>query len=499
MVIKWWLLLLCAVCSGWAAAETHLSVSLDKKLSVLGEPLLLELKVQDVREPLSSISLDKLKQDFNVFSIASNVQKLRKNGTTVNNETMSLTLYPLRSGRLIVPAFVYRGSRSQPVPLSISEGGRSTAKVMFKTAIDTVRPLVRQAATLSLDIYDDGSLQWTAPRELRVNGAHLRSLSESQREETMDGKRYTVRRYAWALMPLREGRLTVEFPLLDALKFGTRLRYPVAALKFDAAAVPAYLPVHVPIGQLVVSAEPLPQEIAINRPVNWSFTVQGYGISEEGLGKLLSALQGNEALRFYPAVIGPLDGERAVTAVQKIRVTLPLIALKTGLLQLPEISLPYYDPASARIESASLELEKVDVFSPVWRSTQKILLGIFLLVTLAAVGYGSYIKLQRHLLRRRLLGAIRCAKNSDGLYDALLKFAGVDKQQRTLQQWLQHMQELYNVDARLAVLVRKLEAVKYADQKINVEPSKIAHEAAELLKLCRLHPKGHKRSAHQRT
>lgn len=483
------LLMLGMASVGWATAETRLTAKADKNISVLGEPVLVEIRAEDAREPLSSISLEKLKRDFNVYAISSSSQTLRKSGRSISTETMSLTLYPLRSGKLNVPAFSYRGSSSKAIALVVNESGKSMAKVIFKAALDTPQPRVRQASTLTLEIHDDGTLQWTAPPELLAPGVHQRRLSESQSEEMLDGKRYTVHRYAWALMPLREGKITVEFPLLDAFKFGTRLRYPLPPMQLNAAAVPAYLPVHVPIGQLQVSAEALPTEIALDRPVNWTFTVAGTGVSEEGLGKLVAAsVRNSESMRFYPAVIGKDDSERALTAMQKLRVALPFVAIKTGALQLPEISLPYYDPASARIESASLEAAHVEVFNPLMRTGLKIALALLLIAGFSAAGYWLYIRVRRNRYRLKILLAIGRSTSADELHAALLKFADENESMRnaTLRQWLQHMQRHFRVDERLSGLVHKLEIAKYADQKVQADISILAQQAAKLMKLCRL-------------
>ena len=101
MVKKIWLpaLLLCAVWSGQAVADVRLTIRADKKTMALGEPLMVELKAEDVREPLSSISLDKLKQDFNVYGISSNVQTQSKKGR-INRPF--LLAAELRAGPLVL-------------------------------------------------------------------------------------------------------------------------------------------------------------------------------------------------------------------------------------------------------------------------------------------------------------------------------------------------------------------------------------------------------------
>lgn len=485
MVKKLWqlALLIGLTWSGMAVADARFTLKADKKTIALGEPLTVELRADDGREPLSGISLDQLKQNFNVYGISSNMQTQTRKGRTVSVESMTLILYPLRSGKLQLPALRYMKKASKALDISVTESGKNTLPVIFKTAIDVPSLQVRQAATLTLEIYDDGTLQWTVPGELLAAGAHQRRLAESQREEMVEGTRYTVHRYAWALMPLREGILKVEFPLLDAFKFGTRLRYPLAALKFDVAAVPAYLPVHVHIGKLQVTSEALPDEIALDRPVNWTLTVKGSGLSEAGLAKLLSSIRGNETLRFYPPLITIADNERATTAAQTLRVTLPLVALQAGSLQLPEINLPYYDPASARIESIVIPGARIKVFNPLWLTVQKIAVGLLLLIGVISLGYGLLKHLRLALNRRRSLLAISRAVSADELHRALLNFnTGPSVMQcLTLQQWLQRMQLLYYDDERLAAVVLKLASMQYGADETDTRIPELAHDAAMLL------------------
>lgn len=492
MVKKFWLLtlllrltlLLSLVLPGMAKAEVRLTLKADKKTIVLGEPLLVEIKAEEAREPLSTISLDKLKQNFNVYGISSNVQTLTKKGRSVSIASMALTLYPLRSGKLQLPALSYRGKNTQPLMVTVLESSQQTSRVMIKAALDNVNPQVRQADTLTLDIYDDGSLQWSAPREIVAAAAHLRRLADSQREETLEGIRYTVHRYAWALMPLREGGMTVEFPMLDAMKFGTRLRYAVPSLWLNAAPVPAYLPVHVPVGRIQLTMEPLPAEIALARPVNWTFTVQGSGISTEGMGKLLAGIRGNEDLRFYPPVIGVADNERPTSAIQTIHVTLPFVPMKAGSLTLPVINLPYYDPVSSRVESALVQGASAEVYNPLWQTAQKIALGLMLLLGLTALAYSLFARLRKMQKRRLSLLAISKARNVDELHQALLNFdsATFNLSCLTLQQWLQNMQLRYEHDERLSEFVQRLEAAQYGLPDTVVEISKLSFEACDILK-----------------
>jgi hypothetical protein len=277
--------------------------------------------------------------------------------------------------------------------------------------------------------------------------------------------------------------------MLDAMKFGTRLRYAVAPLWLNATAVPAYLPVYVPVGKIQLTMDPLPAEIALDRPVNWTFTVQGSGISMEGMSKLLAGMRGNDGLRLYPPAISIADNERPISASQTLRVTLPFVPLQTGKLELPEINLPYYDPASARVESVLIPATSVIVFNPLWQTAQKIALGLLLLLGVIALAFGLIQHMRKALTRRKSLLAVSRAASAEELQQALLKFdaASFVFTSPTLQQWLQRMQEIYALDQRLAVVVQKLESELYGADAADQAIAELAHEAFQLLR--KLSPK----------
>jgi len=479
------LLLMCVTFTSMATAQTGLVASADKKTIVYGEALTVTVKTENAGLPLSSINLDKLKRDFNVYGISGSTQTRIKKGRQVKSQTLTLTLYALRTGKLQIPVFSLKGNSTRPLNVTVNAFGKHAPRVIIKATLDTSRPQVRQEATLVLEIYDDSNLLWTAPREITASAAHQRKLAESQRQEMLDGNRYTVHRYAWAIMPLREGGFAVEFPMVDASTLGKRLRYAVPPLWLEAAPVPAYLPVHVPIGKPEFLPEALPEELALDRPVNLTLVVQGPGVSVEGLGKLLSSVRSSEGLRFYPAKISATSKVLAATAGQTLTVTLPFVPLQTGRLQLPDINIPYYDPVGARLESVFIPGRVVEVFNPLWRSVFKFFIVLISLAGFASLGYWLLRKYQRRVKRQKQLQAIVNAPSAHELTRALLGFGSETSSCRTLQQWLSQIQLTSIVDDRLADTVQKITEAQYGNGVQVQDISALARVIAEMLKTLR--------------
>jgi hypothetical protein len=210
------LLLLAWMQAGVAAVR--LDAQVDRKELVLGESLTLEIRVRDRQDTqsLDALKLDQLQSDYDVRGVSRSRRSTTRRGREETTDIVTVTLYPLRAGQLRIPPLTFLGAASKPIPILVLQSGPSTPRVLIRPSIEPARPLVRQGATLTLDVLDDGSLQWPPMAPITAAGMHLRELPESQREATVDGVKYTVHRHAWSATPLRDGNLIVRFPMLEA-------------------------------------------------------------------------------------------------------------------------------------------------------------------------------------------------------------------------------------------------------------------------------------------
>ena len=425
------LILAVQLCAQPVLARPLFEVKADRHELVFGDALLLEIRAADAGQPLETLDIGALKRDFDVYAVSTSREV--KHQQTV--EIMSATLYPLRTGEMEIPALNFMGRTSKAIRLMVQDSGPGVPRVLIKSAIDQTSPVTRQAAVLSLDIYDDGGLQWSPPKPPETTGMHLRPLAETQREETLQGTRFTVHRYAWAAMPLHQGNFDVRFPILEAIKFGKRLRYPVSSIFFMAREVPAYLPVHVPVGKPTVSAQPLPATLAINRPFNRILTVRSASLSQEGLAKLVAATPDTADLRVYAPTVSILPESRTSSAEQVFRVTIPMQFLQTGRHSIPALDLAYYEPASQRIEAVRIPGASVEVVNPAWRSwgvagavVAALLSGVWLFV----VARSRYRTVRA---RRAALQRIAQAEQPNELRMAWLAYGAEGVPTNTLGQW----------------------------------------------------------------
>lgn len=435
-----------------------LTAQLDRKTLALGEPLTLSLSGKAAT--LEAIDLAPLQGDFEVFA-----RTLSKSET---QGILQLTLYPLKTGRLAIPALGSGRDRSRTLAVRVDAGSADMPAVSVKLHTEPGQPLVRQATRLTLELCDDGSLEWKRPNLPLSGRMQHRALGEEQIEIEQDGVRCTAHRYHWAVLPTQAGEIRFELPMLEANKFGQRLRLPPPVASFAAAPVPAWLPLNVPVGKPSLSAEALPAESPLERPLAWRFTVEG-GYSVDGLKALLALqLQAHAAWRAYPPTVELLAPEDRNSPLTRLAVTLYALPETSGPLALPALTLPYFDPGSGRLEQLALAKQTLEIYAPFWRKlglAAVLLAGSAVLLVLL-----QWLHREWQWRRRRddTLLAIGNAADPAELGLVLRAFSLTPNAQAaaTLGQWLAHMRRQWQGTTALDALVAALEARRYNLQYI---------------------------------
>lgn len=398
------------------ARATTLVVHVDKTEVGLGSPIAFEASVSipDRAQPVDGITLDELAVNFDVVDISRGT----RSSHGVTTQSISATLYPRHTGRLQLPPLRIAHQTSPAIEIHVRESG-----VVFRAGIEPNAPYERSDALLFVDVYDANDLDWSAPEPQPSVGIHTRALAESQRGETMDGRRYVVHRYAWDLVALRDGDVNIVFQSLRARKFGQRLRFIVPDLHFTARPVPAWLPVVVPLSAPAIQGEELPREMVVGRPYHWQFTVQGEGLNVNGLRQLLATTIGESpGLQTYAPVVERIEDARSKSLQQTFRVTIPMKALQQGTIELPRITLPFFDTQTERLGFVEVTGARIAVVDPLWRLAGKVLAITVVSAVVAGLAWTMAMLVRRGLRRRKFAARIARVKSALELKSILLEY-----------------------------------------------------------------------------
>ncbi|MDO9224649.1 MAG: hypothetical protein Q8M09_13105 [Pseudomonadota bacterium] len=431
-------------------AAAGLKTQLDLTTLALGEPLTLTL----AGGTLKQIDLAPLAVDFEARG-----RTLSRSG---NEETLVLTLYPLRSGRLDLPALQAGAARSRPARVTVTAGSVDTPQVLFRVETDPAAPIQRQPTRLTLEACDDGSLDWKRPPLPLHAALYHRPLGEEQIDLERDGVRCTAHRWHWRVIPTQAGPLQLSLPMLEAGKFGRQLRFPAPAVAFTAAAVPAWLPLNVAIGLPHLTAEKQPETWPVQRPLAWRFEVVG-GYSEEGLKTLLALLLHNQpGFNTYAPTLETLPGEDRNSPLTHLRVTIYADARETGPLRLPTLTLPWFDPVGGRLESLTLNGDEVNIVNPALATLAR---GFALLLAVGMTAALLVWMARRHAWRRhkrRRLAAVAASTDTEALLRAVRGFslAARPRPAATLGVWRERLRAEARCEG-LEALIDALERARY--------------------------------------
>lgn len=295
---------------------------------------------------------------------------------------------------------------------------QARAEIGIDAHLSSVHPWLRQEVLLSVEVLDDRSLieqhipDWTPP------GVSVRRLgSRQERVQTAAGVRIR-HRHLWAIMPLYPGPLTLQPPTIEARSSGgRRLELTPPALHMEVRPLDALLPVDLPVGRLRIESDPLPAALPRGRPVRVQLAIFGQGLSARGIERWLAeSLRDTGSLRTYPPevrVVGMIDP--ASPLLQRAEVHLSFEPLTLGRVRLPELSLPYVDPADGKPKLARIALGEFTVQHPLWLALRPWLPwagGAALVLAIAAL---AAPRLRRLRARRAWRHAIEAAANPHAL------------------------------------------------------------------------------------
>lgn len=422
-----WALLACGV-----AHAAALTARLDRSAVALGEAVTLTLRSRTA--DLDKLDTAPLDAAFNVAS--------RTRSQDSEGDTLVLTLYPRRAGTLSVPALAVAGRRSAALPLTVTDGSAAVPHVAARWTLAPAEPRVNEPARLTLSLCDDGSLQWRRPVLPIVAGRLLRELGEDEGEAMQGGERCTLHRFYWALLATRSAPATVGVPMLDASRFGERLRFPVAALHYRAQALPAWLPAHMPPVAPQVSAGPLPAHWPLRRPLAWRIDVTG-GYSEDDLQALLAMqVRDSPALGVYPPLIETAPMDAVDSPLSRYRITLYLQPRDYGRVIVPPLRFPWYDATRGQPASVAIPGTALDVFDPRWRLAWRLIAGTAAAVLLIAAGWRLHRTVRWRWAQRRGVRAIRAAADARELAHAVRRFSLTGQPQApSLGAWQRRMRQ----------------------------------------------------------
>ncbi|MEH6422490.1 BatD family protein, partial [Pseudomonas sp. CGJS7] len=366
-------LVLCLLLAGFSAsAFAQVRAWLDRDSIRADETVTLRLETSEMLGDLPDYA--PLAADFSLSNSDIATRMAPGNGGLIVHTRYTMTLRPLRSGRLTIPSLRVGGGRSQPLVLYVQGAPAAApepppqptgADVFVEVIPDDDNPYVQQAVGWLVRLYAaipiaSGKLDQPVP-----DGASLMKVGDdAQYERNLGGRTYTVVERRYLLVPERSGRMSVPPALFDGRSTpglleqltgdaGTPQHARSKPRTLNVRAVPANAPQPwLPLRSLDLRYRTTPQQLRMGNAATIvvEATVDGAGLAQlpdlqlppvDGVQVFADPVQADESF---------VNGRPRVKLTRKFS----LVPSREGAVRLDGLRLDWWDVNTAGARVASL-------------------------------------------------------------------------------------------------------------------------------------------------
>lgn len=360
-----------------ALAATTLTASVDRTMIQMDEHVVFTLSLlnSDTRlraEGLSpNVDLSVLSRDFDIgIPRATNRFNLSRGEGGGAISSITVELFPKRTGRFTLPAFQVEGHRSNPVSVNVNAAiATDTPEIFVRSGITKNTIWAREQTLVYLELLHrvnlstaslGGDIQ-TSP--VRIELFDYRKLPQTERKEQIAGVTYNVQRMAWALFPNQGGNLTVRLPDIWAItEKGRRLRLPGKQHPIQVKALPAGAPDYLLIGRPEISQGSLTALPDINSLTSWNISLRA-PVMDHTLPISLPGLTAPADIKLYLDNAQRKIEEHADGIVSIAHYTVSVTPLAAGEFRMPTIIIPYFDTLRGSVDKIELPGQTLTVKS----------------------------------------------------------------------------------------------------------------------------------------
>ncbi len=347
--------------------------------------------------------------------------------------------------------------------------GAENLKPVPVTTLSLSEAWQRQQVILSLEISTPDEFARLEVEELDLSDFEVIELPFERANLSGSQYQYTVK-IGWILFPLVSGRYEIELPkIYYRPNSGRKIKLKVPLQKLTVKPLPSYIPATMPIGKVAikntVQAGKLGNVHDTQTLINWDVELITTNILPQTIPPILRQVKTSKALDVFPETLEKKITKTYQGLQNSYHYKIPIKALRSGLLDLPELSIQYFDPSDAKLKRVTSQASTHWVLN---RYLQWFLLGLVLVGALIAL-LKLFKIIQAYRIKRRMINqvinAIEQAQSTEEIRTALhnLSQAKGWRANTTLQQLLKNWQTQNGQDLVLDSMFEELQAVQFSN------------------------------------
>lgn len=363
-------ILMSAIQTSWAA-----TASINRTIISENETIILAIETQDMSA--KQIDLSPLETDFEIISTSQSSRIQLFNGAGSSSKQWQITLAPLHSGTLTIPALTVGKKTTTELELSVEDFDpadldKKTQEVFLETSLSKDQVYVQEQIIFTIKLFHSAAIRSGSLTSPKVENAVIERLGEDiYYQAEKNGTRYSVLERRFVIFPQKSGTLTIDpirfsgqiqdkrtpprsrfddflgqslfnDPFSPSLK-NFRTKSAPQSFKIrtrpDAALGKDWLP-----AQNLELTEDITEQtdtLNIGQPLTRTITITAKGLNSSQLPELLlPELDNAKSYRDQQSQKNQV-GKNGITGISQQKFA--LVPTAEGTLQLPEIKIPWWD------------------------------------------------------------------------------------------------------------------------------------------------------------
>lgn len=389
------LLLITLPNASWAKVDAFLNQS----IAYTDDPITLTIETSGKTDGSANPDLSPLNKDFTVLGTSNHSQISIINGQTSAKKSWIIKLQPLRQGKITIPAITVGNKQTLPLTLTISDAppevaAKTKQHVFVEASValkDDKPPYIQQQISYTVKLFYDEQLLDYEMYPPTIDNAVIEQLQQKEKyRATRNGKNYNVIERNYVISAEKSGKLTIPPTIVKGSirteqqhnqrqqrrqdpffndPFGSSIfsgsffsqRGKAITLRTDSIEV-AVQPLPMDFkGDNWLPAETIElkdswqQQLPIFRvgePVTRTLTIEAKGLASSQIPKLV--FPPIDQIRTYPDKEDKQNYTDGTTVIGISTQTISYIPNKAGSLQLPEITLDWWNVVTKQQETARL-------------------------------------------------------------------------------------------------------------------------------------------------
>lgn len=371
------LLLLSSLNQAWALATARV----DRTVVEEGDSINLRVTTD---KRVDAPDFSGLKENFEIVGKHQQQQFFSMNGQQSQRITWNLTLYPLKKGKLEIPAFKLGAEETKPLTITVNEIKQGTAQanrqyqpdIILEIETDPKEPYVQQQVLVTQRIlYADANLDLSqaslsAPEITKGQGS-LIPLGDAKRSTvTRNGKTYQMVERPLVLSARKSGELTLSRTTFEGLVVkqqsqgfyafdmgGKRIRRYSRPLTLNIKPQPADYQgkTWLPAKNVTLNAywDKPTDQLKAGEPATLTIAIMAEGLLAEQLPSL--ALKAPAGMKMYSNQADLRNEQQESGTVGIRQEKWVFIATGAGTFNLPKVALDWWNVTTQQMETAELK------------------------------------------------------------------------------------------------------------------------------------------------